>query len=207
MSRAASGRRGTCAAVMLLALALPCAAVCESSIGGTITATDLSSRPDLGAWEYILEMSWNTGSDRNLLHFSLFLDDLARGCSCSQLQTAVTPGDTVGYSLPGGRIVCEVYYYATFECAGDPALPVLGQLLRFHPYIDPACETTGMGYGTFSFFSDEPPVPISSSNLYLVDDWEEFVAEGAVSGVFPALACDPARPDRVTWGGLKSIYR
>jgi hypothetical protein len=205
MSRSAYAGLTLLITCSLLVFIVPATVRAQGSISGHIEATDDSSRPDLGAWEYILTMDWNTGSELGLLQFSLYLDDLSRGCSCGQLQSAVTPGDTSGFSL-SGKVDCPVYYYCTFDCEGDPDLPVLGKMLTFHPYGDPICQAGSIGTGTFRFYSDFPPVPISASDLYLKDAYESFVGMGAVLGVFPALACDPAGEQPVSWGGLKSIY-
>ncbi len=206
MTRSAHAGPSLLIASSLLVLVLPATVRAQGSISGHIEANGHSSRPDLGAWEYILTMDWSTGSAQGLLEFSLYLDDLSRGCSCSQLRSAVAPGDTSGFSL-SGKVGCPVYYYCSFECDGDPDLPVLGKMLTFHPYGDPHCQAGSSGTGTFRFYSDSPPVPIHASNLYLKDTHESFVGEGPALGVFPGLACDPAGEEPMSWGGLKSIYQ
>lgn len=198
------------ALTVLLLLALSPAAMADrppppAYITGDIQATPESSRPDLGAWEYILTMSWEMASTLRLGHFSLYLDDAARGCSCDQLQAGVTPGDTVGFSH-SAKSLSLFYYYSEFACDGDPDLPIMGKMLVFRPFLPDKCLPGPVGDGTFRLFSDFPPAAIQASGLYLVDGDNHFVGSGSLSGDFPALPCDPVSARPLTWGAMKSVY-
>ncbi len=69
----------------LMICSIPTLAQTPASITGVITATDDSSRPELGVWEYTLNINWDTGSDRGLGQFDLLLDEIARSCSNMQI--------------------------------------------------------------------------------------------------------------------------
>ena len=102
---------------------------------------------------------------------------------------------------------CYVDYNAFFECDGDPSIPgVTGELIKFEPLADD-CEPGATGSGTFTFYSDLPPVPVNENILALVDKAGQTSCYGQLTGVFPALACDPVGNEAQTWGTVKSLYR
>jgi len=192
--------------VLPLALLIPSISAGQGVLSGQLVASPESSQPDLGSWEYTLTVQWDTGSELGLLSLSLYLDELSRGCTCGELQMAVVPSDTVGFST-GIPARCPVYYDSTFDCFGDPILPVTGQMFRMTPFVGQYCEPDSIGEGIFTFFSFYAPVEVESSqNLFLVNEWEEFAGAGTVTGAFPGLPCDPLHEEQTSWGCLKSRY-
>lgn len=178
----------------------------ECSITGTITATYNEDGPDLGAWCYTLELTWDTGTPYALSHFDFLLDVPYGNCNCQDFADALAWEYPSGYSdgYPGG---CTVYYETYLECGGDPSVPdVEGIILKYEPIYDEECEPGPTGSGTFVFYSDLEPAPIADDNLFLIDKHAGYVCTGEISGDFPALVCDPVSNESRTWTNVKGLY-
>ncbi|MFH1845443.1 MAG: hypothetical protein ABIF77_19840 [bacterium] len=191
--------------LILLLLAVPTVCLAQGTIFGTIVAEPNTGNPELGAWTYRLVITWNTGTPHALSHMNLKLDDPDGNCECEEIESALTWGDPIGFSHESPSY-CLVYYYGEFLCHGDPSISVDGIMLKFEPYENPECEPGTGGVATFTFYSDYPPVPIAEDNLFLSDKFSGYVGFGPVTGVFPAIPCDPVETERATWGDLKQGY-
>jgi hypothetical protein len=176
-------------------------AVCTSD--GHISAAPNAGDPALGDWVYTFTLTWNTDSQFSLSHFNLFMDDAYANCGCAELADAITFMSPIGSSESD---TCTVYYDGFVECEGDPSIGLVGTILKFEPVMD-GCEPGPTGTGTFVFYSDYPPASISMPNLFMSDKFAGQSCEGTLTGVFPALPCNPVDAQSSTWGGLKSAYR
>ena len=181
-------------------------ATAECTITGNITAEENVNGPDLGAWCYTLELVWDTGSQHALSHFNLLIDTAAGDCECEEIADALAWEDPAG-SSDGHPDGCTVFYEAMLECDGDPSIPgVDGILLKFEPYEGEGCEPGTTGTGIFVFYSDFEPAPIDENNLYLVDKFAGDYCSGMLTGVFPAILCDPVSNETSTWSRVKATY-
>jgi hypothetical protein len=175
------------------------------SISGSMTASDVSSRPDLGSWEYTLNVSWDTGSGRRLAYFDIFLDDIARGCSNEALQSGVVPGDTVG--LATYKDINTIYFHSEFMFQGDPVIPSSGQVLKIAPFLNQIALPGQTGSGEFKIFSNFGPTGFEYPGLFLVDETGACVSVGNIMGFFPGLTCDPVANEKRSWSDIKSLYQ
>jgi hypothetical protein len=195
----------TAAALGLIVLATGATSHAECSITGTITAEMVDH--ELGLYRYTLELSWDTGTVYGLSHFNLWLNNGITGCVCDDFIEALAWEYPAG-SSSGVPDDCMIDYEAMLECNGDPSIPDLdGILLKFEPMEDGSCEPGPMGTGTFVFYSDLEPAPISDDSLFLVDKHAGFSCTGEVTGEFPALLCDPVSTTDADWSAVKQIFR
>lgn len=199
-------RKTSLVAVVLAAMSLSTtAATAQCSIDGVITAAPNTTDPALGVWEYTLTIVWNNDGSHGLSHFNLFMDEVDANCSCSELSDAlhlVTPAGT----SDGEPSACTVTYDSFFECSGDPSIGLVGTILKFEP-VEDGCEPGPVGSGTFVFYSNYPPAPVSLPGLYMSDKFSTYSCQGTLTGVFPGLPCDPVGNAADTWGGVKQTYR
>ena len=127
-------------------------------------------------------------------------------CLCQDFADALNWASPAG-SSDGEPDGCTVYYDVFLECDGDPSIDgIEGILLKWEPIEDEFCEPGPVGSGTFTFFSDLPPVAIDEENLFLIEKHSGEACEGAITGVFPSLVCDPVATDASSWSRLKRLY-
>jgi len=194
--------------LFLLALAGPVAAD-DCYIVGEITAEENFDDPDMGGWVYTLFVEWDTGTPHGLSHFNLILDVEFGECTCDDFEGALNWADPAGYSTgyDSGE-PCTVDYQLFFECNGDPSVPDINEpLLKFEPIEVDGCEPGPVGEGTFTFYSDYPPAEVAEYNTALVDKYSGEACFGSLSGVFPALPCDPTGDLGNSWGAVKALFR
>ena len=82
-----------------------------------------------------------------------------------------------------------------------------GILFKFEPIEADGCEPGPTGTGTFFFYSDLAPVPVDEEFVALVDKAGQASCSGTITGVFPAMACDPVPSTIYGLDRLKSLYR
>lgn len=175
-------------------------------ITGSIQAAPNTTQPGLGAWQYTLSASWDTGTRYALSHLDLLISHQGGSCNCENLGQALHWSSPIGAS-DGEPGACPVAYEGYLDCTGDPSIGIDDMLLKFEPVASEDCEPGTTGTGTFAFFSDYPPAPISEPNLFLVDKYGQLVCYGLLAGVFPGLPCDPTATETGSWGAQKATYR
>ena len=187
-------------------------AAAQCSISGNITAAETTD-PTLPAWEYTLAVTWDTGTMFGLSHFNLLVDMTGGTCDCQEVMDGIEFMNPVGTtdgvtSGPGGGDPCTLDYEASWWCDGDPSIPgVEGIILKFEPDESLGCEPDVTGSLEVVFYSDLPPVPVDEDVISMSDKADLIYCFGNVSGVFPAMPCDPVPNEGSTWGGLKGEYR
>jgi len=181
-------------------------AVADCLIAGSVSAAPNPTPPGLGSWEYTLSVTWDTGTRYALSHFNLLIAHQGGNCNCQNLDQALNWLSPIGTSS-GEPAGCSVTYEGFLNCNGDPSLDITDLLLKFEPIESADCEPSTTGQGTYTFFSDYPPAPISEPNLSLVDKFGQLVCYGPLTGVFPGLPCDPTATEARSWGSQKTTYR
>lgn len=193
--------------ILLAALSLIAApALAQCSISGHITATGNVDMPELGAWMYTLEVTWDTGGPYALSHLNLRVGLLGEECTCSDFAAAIEFAGIAGESTgePGD---CTVQYEAFLECNGDPSIPVEGILFKWEPIEDDdSCEPGPMGTGWFVFYSDVEPVDLDSDHPLVIEKHDGAACEGQVTGVFPGLLCNTVSSEATSWSEVKGVY-
>ena len=188
-------------ALLTLAASAALAAPAACSIEGQITAGP-AGLSDPAPFVYTLTVTWDTGNRYALSHFEVFLDE--SNCACEDLSLALIIPDPAGESSSPES--GPVSYASWVECNGEPSLGLDGQFLKFEPLPGEMDEPGTTGTGTFSFYSHYPPAPVAPLNLFLSDKNGQYSCQGTLTGVFPALPCDPTGTTPLTWGSLKSQY-
>ena len=196
----------------VLLLATGGSALAQCSIGGALTAAE-NTDPTLPAWEYTLAVTWDTGSMLGLSHFNLLVDLTGGTCDCQEVMDSIVLVSPAGTSDGvtsgiGGGDPCTLDYEPSWWCDGDPSIPdVEGIILKFEPDESLGCEPDVTGYVEVVFYSDLPPVPIDEDVISMSDSAGLTFCYGNVSGVFPAMPCDPVPAETGSWGDLKGAYR
>lgn len=187
------------------ALALPLAAQAQCTITGHIEA-EMTDDPMLPMYMYTMTVSWDMDSPYGLSHLDLVVDMAGGTCDCADFADAISFPAIGGTS--DGEYDCTVEYMAYLECNGDPSIPdVDGILFKWEPIEAEGCEPGPTGTGTFHFYSDMAPVPVNEENLAMVDKGGQLACTGALTGVFPGLACDPVSTEARSMDSMKSLYR
>lgn len=160
--------------------------------------------PSQPVWTYEVHLTWSnsTGVD----HWMLFLDSESGSCSCADFQAALVLPQPAGSSRDNAS-ACQVSYTSALECAGDPRSNQTGFLITFTPNSGPACLPGTTGTGTFTFQSSLPPTPVNEGASFMVANLNLQRCAGTLTGVFPAMACDPVGVEPQTWGSIKGLYR
>lgn len=161
--------------------------------------------PSLGEWKYCVTIDWSTLTQRSPLYFDLILGLAECECVCELFSFAAA--DTAGASdgVDANGQPCAAYYGAAFLCDGDPVMEIYEPLVQFTP-LENGCDPAPTGIGTFCFYSDWPPAPVSVPNVFLGlhSDLED--CYGELSGVLPLCTCTPTPVENRTWGGLKHLF-
>ena len=187
----------------LLIILLPATALGQFSLTGEITAERVDD--PLGSWAYTLHVTWDTGTRYGLSHLDLIFDD-GRNCDCEEIFASVRWGDPAGtMTAEGGGMLLDVDH--ELNCKGDPSIDVVVPLFKFSPREHDGHEAGPTGEMTVVFYSNYAPAAIAEPNLFLVDKFSQYSDFGQVTGVFPALACDPLPIEADTWDSLKARYR
>ncbi|MBU8869647.1 MAG: hypothetical protein KOO60_02115 [Gemmatimonadales bacterium] len=177
----------------------------ECFIGGNISA-EPNTDPAFTDWKYTATITWDTDSQYALSHLDLILDYSTGTCMCDDLSDALFFEGLPGIS-EGDPMGCEVEYETTLECDGDPSIPgVEGILFKLEP-VSLECEPGVTGTLTFTFYSDYSPAPIDEEILLLIDKHGQQACSGTLSGMFPALSCDPVSSQSVSWDAMKGLFR
>ena len=190
-------------ACQMLAVSSNACAVCI--LTGTSTAVPNPDDPGLGAWKYCIEIDWITGSQYALSHANviLLLESCACVCDDFPFGSADTAGISSGVIHESGS--CTVYYYAEFNCYGDPSIPGLDvPIVKFEPYED-ECEPGPMGSGTFCFYTDWPPEQIVDSDSLLALKAGQTFCYGDLTGMLPSCQCD-VPIETAQWGVVKALF-
>ena len=167
---------------------------------GTSAATATPGHP-LGEWHYCITVSWGPLS-HGLSHWDMILDLSGCVCACNEFPFAAE--DTAGTS--DGEDDCTVYYLTEYQC-DDPSLDgVEGPLVKFEP-IDDSCEPDKSGSGTFCFYSDWPPVNITTPNGLGLIKFATLSCNGEITGQLPGCSCGSTSIEQTGWGKIKSIFR
>ncbi len=169
-------------------------------MSGTSIATATPGHP-LGEWEYCITIDWGSLSHA-LSHWNIILDLSNCICACDEFPFAAA--DTAGTS--DGEGDCIVYYEASFHC-DDPSIDgVEGPLVKFD-VIDNGCEPDKSGTGTFCFYSDWPPVNISTPNQLGLIKFATLNCTGEITGQLPGCSCGSTSTELDAWGKIKAIFR
>ena len=189
---------------MVLLLLFPSPAQADSYLMGESIAEEVND-PNYGTWKYTITLQWDTGTNYCLSHLDVILDFDCCPCCCTDFPFAAP--DTAGYCT--GTIDADdwiAYFYAMFNCEGDPSIPGdEGPLVKFEPHED-ECQPAPSGEGTFWFFTDWAPIPIEEPNLLLAIKFDQAELFGNLSGMLPGCECDPTASVASTWGRVKQLY-
>lgn len=180
-------------------------AIAQCNIAGECSAEWAGADPAApAAWKYTLTVTWDTDSPYGVSHVDLLPGAKGR-CTCDDLEAGILWVDPVGES-DGDPAPCTVGFNMFLECDGDPSLGIDEPLFKFEYIEDTGCEPSNTGMMTAVFYSPFPPAMIEEPNLALVDKHAQLDCWGQLSGVFPALPCDPLPSDAASWGAIKSLY-
>jgi hypothetical protein len=187
----------------LTALMTPALASADCLISAEISAQQTNNA--LGAYEYTMDFTWDMDTQYGLSHFNLMVDAAGGTCGCDDISDFIFFDTIAGTS--SGDDACSVDYNATLECTGDPTIPnVDGILFKFEP-VEADCEPGNIGSGTIVFYSDLAPANVDEEVIAMSDKGAHVYCYGTISGVFPALACNPVATETLSFGSLKSIYQ
>lgn len=179
------------------------AQVLECIIQGTSTVDEVND--PLGRYLYVIDIYWDTCCPQGQSHVNVALGFDVETCPgvCDEFSWGAP--DTAGVSTSVLDSECMVYYYAEFNCEGDPSLEgEEGAIVKFEPYPN-ECEPGPIGEGTFLFYSDWPPAQIEPGNGLLSMKFGLGYCVGDLTGFLPE--CSPPVPtERGTWGRIKALY-
>lgn len=188
---------------VLAVMAVPGLSAAMCSVDGHIEA-EMIDDPDMPMYMYTMTVMWDMDSPHGLSHLDLVVDVQGGTCDCSDFSDAIT----FGAGSSDGEYDCTVEYMTYLECGGDPSIPdIEGILFKFEPDESEGCEPGPTGTGTFVFYSDLAPVPVSEEVIALVDKAGQESCTGMITGVFPGMACDPVPTAEKSFGTVKSLFR
>jgi len=172
-----------------------------ADISGRISAEPNLYNPQLGQWRYTVDVTWNTGSRHAMSHVNLLLG--LGGCTCEDLRD-------VFYWVDGRGDLREISdcprIDSKFECRGDPSLDIQEPVYKFEFTTDRGCDPSSHGRMQVMFLADQPPAAITTPNAFLVGKYATRMITGQITGVFPALACNPVADQAMTWSRVKAGY-
>jgi hypothetical protein len=174
---------------------------------GTSTAVLNEGDPDLGAYRYCVDVSWDTGNPFALSHADVLLALVDCPCACEEFPFGSTEvaGVSTGYSEQY-ETICNVDYLAEYLCEGDPSIDETenNPLVKFEPIEESgSCAPTNQGEGTFCFYSDWPPRPVDGDLLVLKAG--QTICFGHLTGELPECYCrSHVLPE--TWGTVKKLF-
>ena len=174
-------------------------------ITGHISGEMNLEAPELGFWRYTLSVTWDTGGKLALSHFNLSFGESSE-CSCEDFETGLNWQEFLGWStgLEPGE---ETGYRSLLECDGDPSMGLRDPLLKLEPdqtsYKGPGV----IGRGEVVFYSDYAPWRIKTENRFMSMKFGQESCYGPLTGMFPALPCDPTPETPKTWATIKQYYR
>ncbi len=193
-------------------LQLAAAAILVLVAAGTALASDLSGvitaefvgPHGIGEWRYTLAVNWENLPARGLSHLNL---SLGAGTVCTEedLAAGVLWGFNAGMVI-NSDFTREILCLAQYEVNGDPSLNITEPLLKFEPHPGSIRGPGPVGWGRLVFYSDRPPAAIVTPNSFLSQKFGTYSSFGQVTGVFPALPCDPVDAEVSAWGEVKALY-
>ncbi|NTV04069.1 hypothetical protein HGA89_04005 [bacterium] len=190
------------AAVAILILVAAGAAL-ASDLSGEITAEYVGQR-GIGEWCYTLAVTWQNEPNRGLSHLNLSLG-AGTDCSESEINTDVLWGVNAGMVI-SSDFTREILCLAQYEANGDPSLNITEPVLKFEPHPGSIRGPGAVGWGRLVFYSNKPPAAITTPNSFLSQKFGTYSSSGQVTGVFPALPCDPVAAQASAWGEVKALY-
>jgi len=190
-------------AALAAALLLPGLGFAKCYIGGEITA-ERNHNPLYPDWKYTAVIEWDTVSRYALSHLDILIDVAEGNCRCTDVAPEIVWWGVSGQAV--GENDCVVEFETELNCNGDPSIGLEGILLKFEP-IEMECEPGTIGTATLFFFSDREPAPIDEEVLLLFDKFGQLTCSGYLSGVFPALPCDPVDAEGMSWDTIKGLFR
>jgi hypothetical protein len=161
----------------------------------------------MGLWRYTVNAVWEIDAQWALSHMNVILALGECTCICEEFSFAAhdTAGVSTGYV--DREEPCTNYYFAEFNCHGDPSIDLEEPLVKFED-IEDICEPALLGEGTFVFFSDWPPRALEQPTQQLaLKAGYGLVCFGPLTGVLPECTCDGVPAEVSTWGRLKMLYR
>ena len=175
-----------------------------AAICATVHASEATDPEYEGYWEYCAEVEWNTtgfgGHGLSHTDVLLGLENCATACDEGVFAFADPAGEGEG---EGG---CTVYFFAIFECEGDPLL--LPQFpfptIKFEPYED-ECEPGPVGTALLCFYSDYGPAPWEEYTNHVAVKFGTSIEMGPLVGQLPECPSTPV--EQSTWTLIKGIYR
>ncbi|MDO9693751.1 MAG: hypothetical protein Q7W56_03415 [Candidatus Latescibacteria bacterium] len=190
------------AAVAILIL-LPAGSALASDLTGVITAEYVGQR-EVGEWCYTLAVTWQNDPARGLSHVNLSLGE-GTDCTEAEINSGVLWDDLAGV-VTNASFTGEIPCMAWYEPNGDPSLNLTVPLLKFEPHPGAVRGPGPVGWGRLVFYSDKPPAQIATPNSFLSQKFGTYSSFGQVTGVFPALPCDPVASQASAWGEVKALY-
>jgi len=190
-------------AVVALLILVAAGAALASDLSGVITAEYVGQR-GIGEWCYTLAVTWQNEPDRGLSHLNLSLG-AGTLCSESDIDAGVLWGVNAGMII-NSDFTREIPCQAQYEANGDPSLDIDEPLLKFEPHPGSIRGPGPAGWGRLVFYSNKPPAAITTPNNFLSQKFGTFSSTGQVTGVFPALPCDPVAAEVSAWGEVKALY-
>jgi hypothetical protein len=114
------------------------AQVLDCLIEGTSSVAEVDH--PLGKYLYSIEINWDTCCPHGQSHMNVALGFDIETCPGVCDDFSFGAPDTAGYSTGVLDSECTVYYYAEFNCEGDPSLEGdEGAIVKFEPYAN-QCE-------------------------------------------------------------------
>ena len=173
-------------------------------VGEAVVTAAPSADPQTPGWIYTVTINWSYNF--GIHHWVIPLDAPEGSCSCADFQIALDIPSPAGQSVgvPDG---CILPYSGSMECDGDPAGILIGKLLVFTPEESGDCGLDNAGEAVLQFRSALPPAPIAPETSFAAVSATGGACGMPLTGVFPAMACDPVDDEDTAWGALKCLYR
>ena len=137
-------------------------------------------------------------------HVNLSLGE-GTDCTETEINSGVLWDDLAGV-VTNASFTDEIPCMAWYEPNGDPSLNITEPLLKFEPHPGSVRGPGPTGWGRLVFYSDKPPAQIVTPNSFLSQKFGTYSSFGQVTGVFPALPCDPVASQDSAWGEVKALY-
>lgn len=173
------------------------------AICATVHVSEATDPAFEGYWEYCAEIEWDTtdfgGYGLSHTDVLLGLESCLPACDDGVFAFADPAGEG------GGEGGCTLYFFALFECEGDPLLPEFPYpTVKFEPHED-ECEPGPIGTAYLCFYSRFDPAPWNEYPDHIAVKFATNIMTGLLVGQLPE--CPPTPVELTTWGLIKGIYR